>query len=102
MRLQVTLVSPRPRPLLINFINRPCGPWPSGRALVKPAPVPACQLYPQVGSEVARRAKGLGMTVIAYDPYASQVRSDMCTARGLSLYGSVRHYGTQAQVPECM
>lgn len=28
-------------------------------------------VMPQVGSEVARRAKGLGMEVIAYDPYAS-------------------------------
>ena len=29
----------------------------------------------QVGSEVARRAKGLGMTVIAYDPYASDEKA---------------------------
>lgn len=29
----------------------------------------------QVGGEVARRAKGLGMTVIAYDPYASEERA---------------------------
>lgn len=27
--------------------------------------------FGKVGSEVARRAKGLGMTVLAYDPYAS-------------------------------
>ena len=26
---------------------------------------------PQVGSEVGRRGRGLGMNVIAYDPYAS-------------------------------
>ena len=29
---------------------------------------------PQVGSEVARRAKGLGMKVVAYDPYAPAER----------------------------
>ena len=29
----------------------------------------------QVGSEVARRAKGLGFTVIAYDPYASEAKA---------------------------
>ncbi|KAI3429279.1 hypothetical protein D9Q98_005375 [Chlorella vulgaris] len=31
--------------------------------------------FGKVGSEVARRAKGLGMTVIAYDPYASQEKA---------------------------
>lgn len=30
--------------------------------------------FGKVGGEVARRAKGLGMTVIAYDPYASEER----------------------------
>lgn len=29
----------------------------------------------QVGSEVARRAKGLGFSVIAYDPYASEAKA---------------------------
>jgi D-isomer specific 2-hydroxyacid dehydrogenase, NAD binding domain len=29
----------------------------------------------QVGSEVARRARGLGLTVIAYDPYASEEKA---------------------------
>lgn len=29
----------------------------------------------QVGSEVARRAKGLGFAVIAYDPYASEAKA---------------------------
>ena len=29
----------------------------------------------QVGGEVARRAKGLGLTVIAYDPYASDEKA---------------------------
>ena len=28
-----------------------------------------------MGSEVARRAKGLGFTVIAYDPYASEAKA---------------------------
>lgn len=36
----------------------------------------------QVGSEVARRAKGLGMEVIAYDPYAS---SEKAAALGVKL-----------------
>eukprot|EP01026_Neomeris_dumetosa_P054591 TRINITY_DN4916_c0_g1_i7.p1 TRINITY_DN4916_c0_g1~~TRINITY_DN4916_c0_g1_i7.p1 ORF type:complete len:400 (-),score=71.71 TRINITY_DN4916_c0_g1_i7:981-2108(-) len=31
--------------------------------------------FGKVGSEVARRAKGLGMTVIAHDPYASDERA---------------------------
>jgi len=29
----------------------------------------------QVGSEVARRAKGLGFKLIAYDPYASEAKA---------------------------
>lgn len=29
----------------------------------------------QVGGEVARRARGLGMNVIAYDPYASEEKA---------------------------
>ena len=29
----------------------------------------------QVGGELARRAKGLGMNVVAYDPYASAERA---------------------------
>ncbi|MEW5303676.1 MAG: hypothetical protein WDW36_006346 [Sanguina aurantia] len=32
--------------------------------------------FGKVGGEVARRAKGLGMTVIAYDPYASKEKAD--------------------------
>lgn len=36
----------------------------------------------QVGNEVARRAKGLGMTVIAYDPYASEEKA---RAQGVQL-----------------
>jgi D-3-phosphoglycerate dehydrogenase / 2-oxoglutarate reductase len=32
-------------------------------------------LIVQVGSEVARRARGLGLTVIAYDPYASEEKA---------------------------
>ena len=36
-----------------------------------PPPPPPPVFFPQVGSEVARRAKGLGMVVIAHDPYAS-------------------------------
>ena len=31
--------------------------------------------FGKVGSELARRAKGLGMTTIAYDPYASEERA---------------------------
>ncbi|EFN59904.1 hypothetical protein CHLNCDRAFT_56437 [Chlorella variabilis] len=31
--------------------------------------------FGKVGSEVARRAKGLGMAVVAYDPYASQEKA---------------------------
>lgn len=31
--------------------------------------------FGKVGGEVARRAKGLGMTVIAYDPYASEEKA---------------------------
>lgn len=31
--------------------------------------------FGKVGSEVARRAKGLGMTVIAHDPYASEEKA---------------------------
>ena len=43
-------------------------------------PLTPCRLHlslscAQVGGEVARRAKGLGMTVIAYDPYASEERA---------------------------
>ena len=29
----------------------------------------------QVGAEVARRARGLGMTVIAHDPFASEAKA---------------------------
>ncbi len=36
----------------------------------------------QVGSEVARRAKGLGMTIIAFDPYAS---AEKAAAQGVEL-----------------
>lgn len=36
----------------------------------------------QVGSEVARRAKGLGCNVIAYDPYASK---ELAAALGVTL-----------------
>lgn len=42
--------------------------YPPHRA--EPRPVPL-----QVGGEVARRAKGLGMNVISYDPYASEERA---------------------------
>jgi len=38
--------------------------------------------FGKVGSEVARRARGLGMTVIAHDPYASEERA---TAVGVTL-----------------
>lgn len=38
--------------------------------------------FGKVGSEVARRAKGLGMTVIAHDPYAS---ADRAAAIGVEL-----------------
>ncbi|GBF97167.1 D-3-phosphoglycerate dehydrogenase, chloroplastic-like [Raphidocelis subcapitata] len=38
--------------------------------------------FGKVGSEVARRAKGLGMTVIAHDPYASE---DKARALGVQL-----------------
>ena len=37
---------------------------------------------PQVGSEVSRRARGLGLTVVAYDPYAS---SEKAGALGVAL-----------------
>ncbi len=37
---------------------------------------------PQVGGEVARRARGLGMKVIAYDPYAS---AEKAAAVGVTL-----------------
>ena len=36
----------------------------------------------QVGCEVARRSRGLGMNVIAYDPYAS---AEKALARGVIL-----------------
>lgn len=35
----------------------------------------------QVGSEVARRAKGLGFEVIAYDPYASAAKASSLGVR---------------------
>jgi D-3-phosphoglycerate dehydrogenase len=35
----------------------------------------------QVGSEVGRRAKGLGLEVIAYDPYASVEKAAALGAR---------------------
>ncbi|GFR44138.1 hypothetical protein Agub_g5304 [Astrephomene gubernaculifera] len=38
--------------------------------------------FGKVGAEVARRAKGLGMAVLAYDPYASQEKA---AAQGVSL-----------------
>ena len=38
--------------------------------------------FGKVGGEVARRARGLGMTVIAHDPYASEERA---AAQGVSL-----------------
>ncbi|KXZ53603.1 hypothetical protein GPECTOR_6g520 [Gonium pectorale] len=38
--------------------------------------------FGKVGSEVARRAKGLGMSVVAYDPYASQEKA---AAQGVQL-----------------
>ncbi|KAI8477119.1 MAG: D-isomer specific 2-hydroxyacid dehydrogenase [Monoraphidium minutum] len=38
--------------------------------------------FGKVGSEVARRAKGLGMTVIAHDPYASEEKA---RAQGVEL-----------------
>jgi hypothetical protein len=41
-----------------------------------------CTVRAQVGSEVARRAKGLGCKVIAYDPYAS---AEMAKALGVTL-----------------
>jgi phosphoglycerate dehydrogenase-like enzyme len=34
-----------------------------------------CLLHLQVGGEVARRARGLGMIVLAYDPYASEEKA---------------------------
>lgn len=41
--------------------------------------------FPQVGSEVARRAKGLGMKVIAFDPYAPADRVRALGAELVSL-----------------
>lgn len=41
--------------------------------------------FGKVGSEVARRAKGLGMKVIAYDPYASEERARALGVRLVSL-----------------
>lgn len=38
--------------------------------------------FGKVGTEVARRAKGLGITVLAYDPYASQEKA---AAQGVQL-----------------
>ena len=38
--------------------------------------------FGKVGSEVARRAKGLGMTVLAYDPYAS---AEKAAAMGVTI-----------------
>lgn len=32
-------------------------------------------VFTQVGSEVGRRAKGLGLNVLAYDPYASSEKA---------------------------
>lgn len=42
--------------------------------------------FGKVGSEVARRARGLGMTVIAYDPYASEERAAARKFLGLYAY----------------
>ena len=39
----------------------------------------------QVGSEVARRAKGLGMKIVAYDPYAPAERVRAAGATLVSL-----------------
>ena len=38
-------------------------------------------LHLQVGSEVARRAKGLGFELIAYDPYASEAKASALGVR---------------------
>jgi len=45
--------------------------------------------FGKVGSEVARRAKGLGMKVLAYDPYASEERA---RALGVRLVGLEEAY----------
>ena len=39
----------------------------------------------QVGSEVARRARGLGMTIIAHDPFASEAKAAAIGVRLVSL-----------------
>ncbi len=39
----------------------------------------------QVGSEVARRARGLGMTIIAHDPFASEAKAAAIGVRLVTL-----------------
>ena len=39
----------------------------------------------QVGSEVARRARGLGMQIIAHDPFASEAKAAAIGVRLVSL-----------------
>ena len=39
----------------------------------------------QVGSEVARRARGLGMTIIAHDPFASEAKAAAIGVKLVSL-----------------
>jgi D-3-phosphoglycerate dehydrogenase len=41
--------------------------------------------FGKVGGELARRAKGLGMTIIAYDPYASEERAAALGVKLVSL-----------------
>lgn len=44
-----------------------------------------CCILVQVGSEVARRARGLGMTIIAHDPFASEAKAAAIGVRLVTL-----------------
>ncbi|GIL50759.1 hypothetical protein Vafri_6902 [Volvox africanus] len=74
-KTQHTLFSPLPLPPLPPLLTLP--PPPPSNPSLSPSPS-----HLQVGFEVARRAKGLGMQVLAYDPYAS---SEKAAAQGVQL-----------------
>lgn len=72
--------------------NAPDNPPPLCPANPRPHSLPLVYLYSpigirvllQVGSEVARRARGLGMICIAHDPFASEAKA---AALGVRLVG---------------
>jgi lactate dehydrogenase-like 2-hydroxyacid dehydrogenase len=57
------------------FFWEGCGAAQAQLGAARHATLCAAQTGPQVGSEVGRRAKGLGMEVVAYDPYASEEKA---------------------------